>query len=244
MRRLLLSLALLLWAAVPSEAAIGVVQLFQNRGDSVTTVYPAPLSAGTHVLLTIIVNSKANTVSIDDVNPTDPAPLFGPVDHATENLRGYVFCFPSETGDTDFRAHSSASGNVMIVGAELSGASCTPDDTASGETATTQTHTVAGLTTTVNGSFVLAAIHGTSVTNFEQSVATVIPSNGDDILGGDNVGIGLGAYIETTTAGAQTISWTSSPTNETTLYLVGSVQAAAVSGNRGLLLFGCCEDQR
>lgn len=245
MRRLLLSFALLLWSAVQAQAAISVVQTFTGRADDVTITYTSPLSAGTHVVVAVIVNSKTNTVTLADLTTT-PVTLFGPADHATENLRGYVFCFPSEAGDTDFQAVTTpGSGAALVAGAEISGGSCTQDGSGASQDSTLTNHDIGTPTsTTVTGSFVIGAIESSSTSNFTVETGTGIGSGGvatADIAGGDNVGVGLGQYIIAGAPGSVPFKFDSAA-NELTLIVMAAVQPAAVSTG-GMLLRGIGEDQ-
>lgn len=243
MRRLLLGLAFVLWAAVPSQAAITVVQTAVNRVNDGAVTFSSGWTTGNHVVVVAIINSTTQTVSLSGINAT-PTPLAGPTDYVGQSIRGYAFCFPTvlDAADTAFTANSSGSGFVLVVAVEIAGGSCTQDGAEASQTTTAlTTHTIGSpTTTTATGSFVIAAIEAVSVSDFTAATGTGLGDGSAtaDIMGGANVGVGLGQYFVAGAPGAQSVSFTST-VNETALVIMAAVQpAAAATPSKSLMLLG------
>lgn len=239
MRHCLLAIALLLGASVTAQAQ--VLQTFAARADDVVVAYPSPLSSGTHVVLAVHLNSKTNTLDLQDLT-TSVTTLLGPVDHTTENLRGYILCYPSEAGDTDVMAHTSASAAAMVVGMEIFGGSCNQDGAGAYSENSNQAHDVASPTvTTKTGSFVVGAVASSTVSNFSVDTGTSIQAAGaavgDDILGGNNVGVGLGQYFIAGAPGSQPVRFDSA-SNEFALVMMAAVKTAEAVGGLMMMNIG------
>lgn len=237
MRRLLLILALVLWASAPAQAAIAFVQQASSRANDPTTTFsPAPLN-GNHVVVLVIMNSTAQTASID---ATGAVSLVAATDGST--LRAYAWCYPGDGADTDFVVTTSGGASAMVVAAEISGGSCTKDGTEATTATTGGSASNFTYTTTKAGSFVMSAVHSTSVSDFGVATGTCIPASCADLGGGNGVGIGVGQYYTAGAAGAQTTIYTN--TSETYLLLVVGVEAATASlDSAGMLLKGVGGDQ-
>lgn len=238
MRRVFLAIALVLWAAVPAQAAISVVagQTAYGFGNDVTITFPNPWSAGNQIVIVTVLGSTAQTTSITGVSET-VSHLAGPIDNAGPSLRADAYCFVGDASDdADFIGFTSGGGNVMVVAVEIMGGTCTEDNVESTLSATTSPYSLP-ITTTIDGSFVLAMCKASNASNYTATTGTDdIPSDGADIGGGNDVGSGLGQYFVAGAAGSQPVGYTSTA-NETSLCLAVAVQAAPVSSG-GMLLRG------
>lgn len=220
--------------------AISVVQQTSCRGDDVTCTFPGSPNGSNHILVALYVNSKANTVGITGITPTEDV-LHDAGDHPTEALRSYVFCWQADAGDTTFVATSSASGTMSVAAVEFSGGSCTEDGTSAHNPGTGTSHS-ATVTTSSSGSLLIGLVASTTVTNFTAvggGCTTGIPSSLADIAAGDNAGVGVGCYGVLGAGGAYNTDFTSAA-SEVTLTVAAAVQAAGggASAPRSLLLLG------
>lgn len=229
--RLLLStlLAVLLWA-VPAQAAITVVsgQTVQAHNNDVAVTFSSNWTSGNHVLIALIINNNAETVSIDGVGGSPSIVTLHDEAFATQTLRAYVFCFQATaTADNSFTATTSGGSSASVVAVELAGASCIEDGTsdANANTNTVHSNTIAA----TDGSFCLTIIRSTSVSNFTAATGTSMPVGGADIPGGDGVGVALGSYL-TAASGAATAVFTSAA-SETAVIMSALVAAGGGGGS-------------
>lgn len=223
MTRIILPFILALGVVLPAPPpfAISVVQVASGRNNDVAVTFGGAWNASNHIVVVAIMNSKTQTLDLTGITPTETV-LAGPIDHATEAIRAYLFCFQGDGSDTSFTATTSGSGSVAVAAVEIAGGSCTLDGSAqSTEDATSPYALTTDITTTQAGSFIIGMIHSSSVSDYTVTGSgTSEPSDGTD-LGP----VALGQHYIAGAAGAYDTTYTSAAA-ETSLLFAGAIQAA------------------
>lgn len=225
-------LGLLLWAmpALYARApfAISVVQTVTAHDNDVAVTFGSNWTSGNHVFIVSVINATAQTLSITGVGGSPTVNEFH--DESFASLRAYAFCFEATaTADNSFTATTSGGASASVVAIELAGASCTEDGASDGEDNNDTIHAGSGVTTTVNGSFLLALVRSDSVSNFTALNGTPLPASSADFPGGDGVGVALASYQIVATAGATGSVFTSAAT-ENAVFLQAAVQPGGGGG--------------
>ena len=223
-----LALALLVWPLSVRVFALSThVQDCTASGDDQTCTFGAA-PATTSAILTAIRTGTANTASITGYS-TSITTLEGPTDAGTGSpFRLYLFCMPGDGSDTTFVSTTSDTTVARTASAEFANTTCTEDGTSvTVDHSSLTTHTVTMMTVTDNA--VVFGFVGTTssgnATYMHAGSTTSIPSNDVGINGAS-----LGGWLITTSAGSQSLSWTTSG-SETTFEGIAAVQTAvAASG--------------
>lgn len=247
---LLLGLGLLIEAPVAAmfaspPFAISVVQVAVARGDDPAVTFGSGWGVNNHIVVAAILSLKSNTLDLTGIVASETTLSGFPIDHTTDNPRGYMYCFPGtlEGGDTSFTASTSASAVAAVVAVEISGGSCTQSGSSS---ANDDNNSPYELTTDLSlsaGAFMLGLIRSTGGSNYTVTGSgTAIGAAGigsnSDILNGDGAGDTLGQFQIVGGAGSYDTTYTSTNA-ETSLIMAAAVQAAASAVKpSGLLLLG------
>ena len=238
MRRWLWVVGLVLWLvpaiSIEARRAISIVQSVSEVGNDVVVTFGAAPASTNHVVIATIIQLETNTISITGWTPTVNT-LMGPVDSAGFAIRAYLFCTTGDDADTSFTATTSGSNQANVFALEMSGGSCTMEDSDSNDTDPgAMAHSLTTDLTTTAGSLVVGWLSSaTGATYTKHASYTLIA----------DVTAEAAAQYLITAGGSDDPTWTSSA-NEDALVLGASILAAGVAptcrGALSLLGVGGC----
>lgn len=208
MRRILTTFALLfsVWL-IPLVAAVTVAQtpVTFSANDPVVAFGSTPTD-GNAIVIVSNVNSDSATLQIDGA-PSSVTTLAGPIHRSGQtSVNFYAFCFVAASSDNAFTVTTTASSAARGYAVELAGTDgCTLDGTLrSTETSGTSHALSTDVTTSIDGSILLALVGASSADFSCDGSFTCIPSDGTDI--GSQA---LGQYLVASTAGTFDTPFTS-----------------------------------
>jgi hypothetical protein len=174
MRRLLLTLGLVLLWCAPSEAAwalVGGAQTQQSSGDDQTITFGVAPSASNKVLVAVAMGNKTQTIQIQGWGGS-VTETTGQVSSVGFTISAYIFCLTPDGADNTFVVFTSGAATAQAVAAEFSGGSCTQDGSTSSNDITgtspgTEEYVLTtDITTTNAGSMLFGIVFSTTAANF------------------------------------------------------------------------------
>jgi hypothetical protein len=166
-RRVVLILTLCL-LPVRAEAAIALVQSTTGSGSAPTLTWSAAPSSSNTIVMIVQMENETQTISVGGWTPA-VSTLAGPVDSATDVIRGYIFCTTGDNADTTILPVASSGAIIWAIAVEVSGAnSCgtVMRDTETGDNSATTAHVLAADMTVTAGDFIFAQVLSTNGANF------------------------------------------------------------------------------